>query len=545
MGLTVKEMLKSNLFDGYRLLAGSSGIDKQIQGIAVLDAPDGYKWTKGKELVVSSGYIFKENPGLWEEFVNSDKFQFVSCMGIKDRFIKEIPEDILNEFNRHEVPLLLIPPHIGWMDIMNSLNVIVMNKDIQQFRIGSINTNFSDLSYHVRKIERILSQIEERMGFPAMLYDISDDTAYFSSDNFPEFADKFTPKDFFEHNFPVTEEIICENLQFIRYRYTTENENDIPYSWLSIPITVMGKVKAYFVVVEATSLIDYFDEFAMRISFLLLQSIYEQFLFFDSVGDFGFEKFVNDILFNKLYDYDKISLRAVDINIDVTKKYYTIVMDQSNDNLSLSDHKDIVNRTIKTAFQYENIRIAFVTENSVMIVYQVSDYTNNPNNVSSLRNYVQDLKIKLEDKLQNPILRFGIYDTQDLIYNLRKNYKKCFQAINMGSLVYNDQPIVPYSELGPLAWINIDDTELKTMMSKINDALHDSEREELLETLKYYLDYRMNYSLTSKHMYVHINTVRKRIEKVRELLDIDLDDPVSRLKLELFLIMSKKLNDLS
>lgn len=543
MGLTVKEMLKSNLFKGYKLLAGSSGLEKQIQGIAVLDAPDGYKWTKGKELVVSSGYIFKKNPNLWDEFVHSDKFKYVSCMGIKDRFIKEVPEYILKEFNDHGIPLLLIPPHIGWMDIMNSLNVIVMNKDIQQFRIGSINTNFSDLSYHVRKIERILSQIEERMGFPAMLYDLSDETAYFSSDNFPKIADKFKPKDFFEHNFPVTEEIICENLQFVRYRYEIEKEGDIPYSWLTIPITVMGNVKAYFVVVEAKSLIDYFDEFAMRISFLLLQSIYEQFLFFDSVGDFGFEKFTHDILFNKLYDHEKISLRAVDINIDVTKKYYTIVMEQTNTEVILSDHKDIINRTIKTAFQYENIRIAFITENSVMIVYQTNDNSNNSSNLSLLNTYIKDLQAKLEDKLEKPSLGFGIYDTPDFIYNLRRNYKKCLQAIHIGRLVYHDQSIVTYSELGPLAWINIDEAELEEMTSKIKEVLDDSESEELLDTLKHYLDYRMNYSLTSKHMYVHINTVRKRIEKVRELLDIDLEDPVNRLKLELFLVVSKKSNN--
>jgi purine catabolism regulator len=109
--------------------------------------------------------------------------------------------------------------------------------------------------------------------------------------------------------------------------------------------------------------------------------------------------------------------------------------------------------------------------------------------------------------------------------------------------VYHDQSIVTYSELGPLAWINIDEAELKEMTSRIKEVLDDSESEELLDTLKHYLDYRMNYSLTSKHMYVHINTVRKRIEKVRELLDIDLEDPVNRLKLELFLVVSKKSNN--
>ena len=113
----------------------------------------------------------------------------------------------------------------------------------------------------------------------------------------------------------------------------------------------------------------------------------------------------------------------------------------------------------------------------------------------------------------------------------------------MGRLVYEDQSLVTYSELGPFAWINIDDSELKSMMSRINELLDESESKELLDTLKYYLDYRMNYSLTSKHMYVHINTVRKRIEKIRELLDIDIEDPVSRMKLELLLMVSKKLDD--
>ena len=58
---------------------------------------------------------------------------------------------------------------------------------------------------------------------------------------------------------------------------------------------------------------------------------------------------------------------------------------------------------------------------------------------------------------------------------------------------------------------------------------------ELLKTLKIYLENNMNYSVTAEKMYVHINTIRKRIDKVNELVQIDWEDHVDRLKMEILL----------
>lgn len=76
------------------------------------------------------------------------------------------------------------------------------------------------------------------------------------------------------------------------------------------------------------------------------------------------------------------------------------------------------------------------------------------------------------------------------------------------------------------------------MISDMEKVLHQDEHDELVQTLKMYLRCKMNYSLTAKQMYIHINTVRKRIEQINDLLGIDLDDPISRLKLELFLLLT-------
>ncbi|HBB28448.1 MAG TPA: PucR family transcriptional regulator, partial [Clostridiales bacterium] len=42
-------------------------------------------------------------------------------------------------------------------------------------------------------------------------------------------------------------------------------------------------------------------------------------------------------------------------------------------------------------------------------------------------------------------------------------------------------------------------------------------------------------SITAEKLFIHINTVRKRIEKINDLINIDLDNSINRLKLELIL----------
>lgn len=52
-------------------------------------------------------------------------------------------------------------------------------------------------------------------------------------------------------------------------------------------------------------------------------------------------------------------------------------------------------------------------------------------------------------------------------------------------------------------------------------------------------NFLMNYSLTAKQLFIHINTVRKRIEEINDLINFDLEDPMNRLKLEILLKLIK------
>ncbi|MBU5438739.1 PucR family transcriptional regulator ligand-binding domain-containing protein [Tissierella sp. MSJ-40] len=539
MGLTMREILSAEFFKGCNIIAGYGGLDKQIQGVAILDAPDGFNWTKGKELVISSGYIFQQDPGLFEYYVQTDKFMKISGMGIKERYLKRIPDHILAAFNENDIPLIIIPPEPSWMDFMNQLNVPVMNKNIRQFNIGNINPNsFSDLSYQVRKINKILSQIEKEMNFPAMLYDLSSKKAYYSSPAFVELSDGLQIEEFWNPSFNFTKEILCDNLKMIRYRYYYD-KYDKPYSWITVPITVGDKIEAYFVVVEATGLIDYFDQFALRIGFLLLQSLYEQILVAQSIGDVGFEKLMTEVITGSLWDNEILARRAMDIGVDINLSYYLLLMKQINDEIHISSYKDELKNAVNSSISQIEGRMAIVDENSCMFLFPIDDRISNRKNLELIKEISKDLQKRLETKIKDIKLVFGISDIADTINEMKKNHSRCEQTIRIGRLLYPKETYLSYSELGVFAWMDIKEDELEIMLKDIKGLLEKDENKELVETLETYLECNMNYSLTAKKLFIHINTVRKRIDDINHMINFDLENPMNRLNLEILLKLFK------
>lgn len=87
--------------------------------------------------------------------------------------------------------------------------------------------------------------------------------------------------------------------------------------------------------------------------------------------------------------------------------------------------------------------------------------------------------------------------------------------------------------------MDIKEDEIEIMGKDIELLIEKDENNELIETLRTYLECKMNYTLASKRLFLHINTVRKRIEDINELISVDLEDPMNRLKLEVLLKLIK------
>lgn len=533
MGLAISEILSSEYFKGFEILAGHNGIHKQIQGIAILDAPDGYFWIKGRELVMTSGYLFKNDPDLFAKFTQDEGFKKMSGMAIKvDRYLKEIDKEILAKFDEYEIPLIYIPNGPSWMDIMNHLNVLVINKNIKQFRIERINTKaLSDISYQSRKINQILGKIEQEMNFPAMLYEVSNDVAYYSSPVFEKISDELNHSDFWNPSFKHTTEVLCDTLNITRFRFIDEKYT-APFSWISIPITINNQIKAYFVVLEAEGLIDYFDQFALRIGFLLIQSLYEHILISSNQKETGFKKFIIDIVNENLVNKDNIKEEAKELDLDL-KTEYLVAMAKDKEGKDFIE-KEMIEKGFNNSFRKLKGRIAPVSEKGYLILIPINENISIEENQKQIKRSINKFNNYLKSEIKGFNLNVGISDIPTPIEEIYISYTRANKALEMGYILYKNLYYITYSELGPLAWMDIKLDEINIMKRSIKNLLIEDNRE-LLETLSGYLESNMNYSVTAKKLYIHINTVRNRIKHIEELIDLDLEDPITKLKLIILL----------
>lgn len=538
MGIAVKELLALEYFKDFYVVAGRAGLSKEIQGITILEAPDAARWTVGKELVLSSGYAIKQDPECVARAFEEGTFLKMSAFFLKrERYLPKIPEEMIALFDKYEIPLVSMPFSIPWMEIMSQINVAVMNRTVRRFRIQNTDAvHPTNQTYKVQKIQRILQAVEVEMNFPAFLYDVNERKGYYSSANFKRITEKYglSEAEYCLPGRPHTIHTLCDYIQMKRIRLTEADDSGRPrVSWIQIPIVMNGATQAYFVVMESRELMDYYDEYAIRIAFLMLQGVYEQIMVTRNLGNIGFENFILYALNSSETDPSKLIEQANVQGISTDMKYCCTVFCQRNEAVNARSERKLFVEACRPDGSGDGGKLVFLSENEGVLLFE--SHLPVVWSRKQLLTFLETFRDRIEKRLEGARLEFGLCLELITLPQIKDSIEKCRKAIKLGAKLDRGRSVWEYERLGSLAWLQIPEEELNRMLFKYRELLKDEKNVEVLRTLKVYLENNMNFSVTAEKLYAHINTVRKRIEKANDLLDIDWEDRVSRLNLELLL----------
>ena len=538
MGIAVKTLLEQEFFKDFYLVAGAKGLHKEVQGIAVMDAPDAYRWAKGKELIITSGYSIFMAPDSIRNSFEEGLMQTTSGMIIKrGRYLPTIPEEIIELFDRYEIPLISMPFEIGYMEVMQQVNTIVMNRTIRRFQIHQNGAMIlGSTTYKVQKIKKILQAVEVEMGFPAFLYDFGEQESYYSSANFKRISEAYGLKesDYWAPKMEHNRYTLCDYIQMTRIRLCNEEHVEGPrISWITIPINIGGKLQGYFVVMESREFLDYYDEYSIRIAYLLLQAVYEQIVIAQSIGNIGFENLVLLAMHSTGEDEERLLYQAGQQGISMNTRYACVLFRQRNEKLSARSSREHYLTIFQNSQLSKNAKLAFLDENTGIILTELSDSMTCGR--EEMEDRIVDFRQKLDEKFPQMELEFAVLREGKKMSEVKASIEMCDKVMKMGRKLYPKEKIWDYEMIGPFAWLQIPEGELEEMLSEYRRMMKDEKNIELLRTLKIYLESNMNFSVTAEKMYVHINTIRKRIDKLDRMLQIDWESHISRLKIEILL----------
>jgi len=159
--------------------------------------------------------------------------------------------------------------------------------------------------------------------------------------------------------------------------------------------------------------------------------------------------------------------------------------------------------------------------------------------IESARYIAQSIRRQASAEFPNDPLAIGIGRAVDALIGLRDSYREARQALSMARRLAEPNPLYfgelnVYRLLFQLEYSPELASFCQEIVGKLVEYDH-AQGTDLIETLSAYFAHKGNLSQTAEALFVHRNTLLYRMERIREISGLDLDNPETRLSIQLAL----------
>lgn len=132
---TVKQIMNLEFIQNQMtLIGGNDGLEKKVNFITIMEAPDFYEWVSGGEFILTTWFAFKQDPTN-QEFAFRELAKKVSAIAIKtERFLQTIPPEFIKIANEYNTPLFAMKRETKFREVIQTIAGEVQNTQVNILR---------------------------------------------------------------------------------------------------------------------------------------------------------------------------------------------------------------------------------------------------------------------------------------------------------------------------------------------------------------------------------------------------------------------------
>jgi purine catabolism regulator len=156
--LTVEELLQLSVLEHATLISGAGGLRNEIRYVDVMEIPDLTGWLRPHEFVFTTGYAFQDNPDAVSKLLDEMHKVGGAAIGVKQRrFGYQVSEEARHKSEEYRLPIIDIPPELTTIDITHSVMEMILNRQfVVLSKARDINSEFLKLILHRRSTEIVV-----------------------------------------------------------------------------------------------------------------------------------------------------------------------------------------------------------------------------------------------------------------------------------------------------------------------------------------------------------------------------------------------------
>ena len=555
MALTVREAMALGGLRRGEVLAGAGGLDRTITWVKVLESPETISWLAEGELLLTVAFAIKDDQAAQKDLMRNLAAVGSAGLVIKpERYLPQIPEDMLGQADEFKIPLIRIPPDVSYLEIMNPILERIINAQNSQLRRSiEIHRQFTDLALDGQGLEVIVKKLGELVESSIALEDAS--FRLLASHVVPGVTDKHRQQTLAHHGTPPKVQqsaAIKAMLHEVVVGRVPRKVPPFPELGLTAP-RIITPVLAGREHLGLLSIIDHpqhLEELAMiavehAATVIALEMIKQREV--AEAEDRVRGELVDDLLNGTFGDQTNVQRRARHLRYDLSAPHRVFVVDVDHFRQFIKDRRYEEGRVIAVKHQLFQLVTGAVrrhharhlvtahSDSVIVLVPQAADGSDSDGEAlaARLREVVAESELGLTVSVA-----IGRLCTKP--EDFRPAFIEAQRALDLMVRFGKREQIINYDRLGVyrlLAQVE-DRAGLEAFAGRMLAPLIDYDRARgtpLLKTLEVYLQRHGNLRQSSRDLHIHLNTLHYRLRRISEVTGVDLKDADARLDLLLAL----------
>lgn len=527
------------------ILAGHRGLNRHVKFVNISDTPDVINFLDEYHLLLSTCYGFQDNSQALCHLIQQMHQRNCAGLIIKEyRFLKQLPEDVKLLADELAFPIIDLPSERTLGDLSRHISNYLNDHEAEQLYYAlHVQKEFSEMMVKEYSINALVGYLAHFLDRQTFLLNHRGELKVHRHHNRSKTKGNVATE---------IQKIIQGNLVTAREGHTfTFSGEDYP-DFTTFPIQTKRHFPSIFVILDAETLPYPSSQMAIEqaanvISFTLIK---EQAI--DVNARLLKNNFFADIIENRIQSDEEVINRVhyYGLNEDQHSVCVLCTIDRNTEHhetLQLYEKKqgelnDYIYDQIEDEIANNHLSgVLFTKERYFVTILQFPQYTSNEQTI--VESFAESVQTNLD---LDYTVSLGISYPIETSLDIPEAYREAVDAISYGYDLHEKNFIRFYKarEFTEL----LSTIPKKDLSALYSNTLKDlafpqtKENQELLRTIKTYLDNQCEISKTSRQLFVHRNTVKYRIKKAEEMLNCTLNDPIDSLSIRVALVIHGILN---
>ncbi|MBM3270415.1 MAG: helix-turn-helix domain-containing protein [Candidatus Sericytochromatia bacterium] len=525
------------------ILTGEAALDRPITAVVVVDSPTPQGWLRGGELVVTTGSFLKQQGGEWLDALAEANVSGVLILTGKE--LEIVPQSAIAQAQTLGLQLIALPCASHMPDLLATLARAIDGGVVSHLRHSLLwQHSLLQLTLAGAGFEELARAVAAGIGQPVLIEDRQFNllAAANPGPSCPAFDEIVSA-----NGTPVAILKRLDERGVTRALRQTKASVYLPKGDVHavgrhmVPILAGEEVCGFLSVLEATGPLG--DEVAAKLPPAAM-SLAVEFLKQGSTADSDLKMrrdFFRDLLFaNHNLSQETLHRRATYLGYQLSSSYWTLVVEfdtvPSED--ALQGELKKLGDTLGSLLSFRQA-LVITQGQGATVLYPVKD---GQPTIDKVRHLAETIRQKVNQTSPGWTVSIGIGQLYPDLMSIPKSYREAAQAAKIGRSLKGVDGVHLFTDLGIYRML-LQFATTQNPNEFFCDALerlleYDQQADkELVKTLAAFLECNGNLTETSERLFIHRNTLKYRLERIRDITQIDLDDSENRLMLHLGLKM--------